>query len=291
MDGWLPGKGWLGIVSRLLDNIDSPDGSLDISYSSNGINLQVDRTRFPFFVLGKITAVGTSSATCNLYRNGISEEATETGVTVDVPTAWLQDPPPNMVWLTVRVVPPAEGTTGSATYEAVNTGISNVGQSVAETVSLTTDTHSLVLTSRNVYLDYDTAGRIEISPDTGTGSSPEGILLFDTGTGVDVVTSISLSSSTLTSEKSTASLYFTTDLVPKLSVHGTTRSGSSFLQFDTSTEIDLAAESQISTGGYLQTRLKKVKLVLTTDSPPKLQLAASSNYGSWVNGPQVGECT
>jgi hypothetical protein len=58
---------------------------------------------------------------------------------------------------------------------------------------------------------------------------------------------------------------------------------------DLSTEIDIAPESRIS-GGYLQTRCKKIKLVATGSGYPTFALAASSNYGDWVNGPAQTTC-
>ena len=68
----------------------------------------------------------------------------------------------------------------------------------------------------------------------------------------------------------------------------TTYSG--LMSIDTSSVVYPGIGLQIS-GGYLQARTGGVRLALTTDSPPKLQIVATTGYGSWVNGPQVGECT
>jgi hypothetical protein len=61
------------------------------------------------------------------------------------------------------------------------------------------------------------------------------------------------------------------------------------LRFDCTSEIDLAPENRVS-GGYLQTRCKKVMLAVSGTTPPKLYLKASSNYGAWANGAIVSGC-
>ena len=187
----------------------------------------------------------------------------------------------------------------ATTYISSATGVLGFDVSTAAAVSPAAQVASNILKISNgssVRLDataYGAGGNIFKVLTTDTGGYAD-VLEFDTSTSADITAGLQVTTDGyLQARVQEPVLALTTDSPVKLQVveSGNYSSWASGLQFDLSTEVDLAPESQITTGGYLQTRCKKIKLVLTTDSPAKLQLAASSNYGSWVNGPTVGECT
>jgi hypothetical protein len=125
--------------------------------------------------------------------------------------------------------------------------------------------------------------------DTGTGV----IIEFDTSTVSDLEPDIRLTTDgyiqTRAKTVGLAVVAATTDEPAYLYVNESSYGNwSSGMTVDFTTEVDLAPESQVTTGGYLQTRMKKVKLGISSG---KLAILASTGYGSWVNGPSVGECT
>lgn len=304
-DGDIPGKRWLSQVSRWVAGIESPDNSLVVAYHDNGINVQVNDAMFNKVSPAKIISRDGGDPqvfTCDVYGNGQDEAVTDAAATLkfsmDIP-AIVPDYVGKEWWVLVRKVynqtTEYEGyfhglADDSYVRLPANPAWSTVNISGTNHVMLSVDESDVQLTYGTTTTDADNFFAIGTTAYT-TGS---GLIGFSTAATTGIV-AVSLTSGIITYNSSAAVKFSTASYgtIGKAVSLLTTDEGTttSVLQFDTSTEVDLAPESQITTGGYLQTRCKKIKLVLTTDSPPKLQLAATTGYGSWVNGPTVGECT
>ena len=236
-DANLPDARWLTQVARWIGNLWSSDGSVIVSPSVRGINLQVNPAAFSGTMAGggvfaKVTSWTGAASTCtaDIYANGPTQAATQTGATVHFYGSSGTVPPANTVWLQVRQT---AGETSPQEWDGIPVRIGTDYVAVCRYVEFSGG--YLRYMSTNLSFSFNSAGQ----------------------------------------------------LIPSLNNPGST---TAILEIDTTTEIDLAPQSQLS-GGYLQTRCKKIKFYVTSDTVPVLQLAASSNYGDWVSGPAQTTCS
>ena len=184
----LPDARWFTQVARWIGNLFSSDGTVIVTPTMGGINLQVNTALVSSmagassgFVFAKVTSwtAGAGTCTADIYANGPTVAATQTGATVHLFGSSATVPPVNTTWLIVRQ---HAGATSPQEWDGVPLMVS--GNYVTAIDDLWMDSNFVRFRPGRIGLTFDSAGKLQ--PQTTEPTNDSTLFQIDTTTEIDL---------------------------------------------------------------------------------------------------------